>query len=98
MNATEMAGWVRYWGNSKRGVSIDQINSIEDLRIARKHCSVMRLGLFTNVSDARLFSAVIADRVDRATMSVRKAAAEIGGTIEDVNDLLRRHGKQAADI
>lgn len=98
MPKTEIAAWVRTWGSSRRGVEIDLINSLDDLRDARRFCSVMRLGLFTYVSDETLFNAIVADRVTRGTMSVRRAAREIGGSVEDVSDVLVRHGHAPTDM
>ncbi len=62
MKQSEIKIWLNYWSHST--VNVDAIQSLEDVAIARRFCSVMRVGLFCYdlVSDEQIWDAIVAIR------------------------------------
>jgi nitroimidazol reductase NimA-like FMN-containing flavoprotein (pyridoxamine 5'-phosphate oxidase superfamily) len=54
--------WLRYW-QAANLVAVDEIRSFQDVYQARKYCSVMRDGVFAEVSDLQIWNALKEMRV-----------------------------------
>ena len=61
MIQADIQRWLRYWGASSKGVTVDAIQSLEDVVQARRFCEVMRVGVFHSdlVSDLQIWRALI---------------------------------------
>lgn len=57
MTQKEIQGWITYWQNAKM-VAIEQINALDQVHLARKYCSCMRVGVFAEVSDLAIWRAL----------------------------------------
>lgn len=57
MTQQAIQDWLRYWQNA-RMVAVDQINAFDQVHLARKYCSCMRVGVFADVSDLAIWRAL----------------------------------------
>lgn len=59
MRTQQIIEWLEYWNNAKM-VSIDRIRAFDQVHLARKYCSCMRSGRFTEdqVSDLQIWRAI----------------------------------------
>ncbi len=59
MKQKEIQEWLHYWQNAKM-VAIDEINSFDQVHLARKYCECMRVGVFSIdlVSDLMIWRAL----------------------------------------
>lgn len=57
MGKAKIKSWIQYWTNA-RMIAFGEIQSLADMTEARRWCSVMRLGVFSNVTDRQLWDAL----------------------------------------
>mgnify|MGYP001565510147 CR=1 FL=1 len=57
MTQQRIQEWLTYWTNA-RMVAIDQINAFDQVHLARKYCSCMRVGVFAGVGDLAIWRAL----------------------------------------
>lgn len=59
MKQAQIQAWLTYWQNAKM-VAIDEINAFDQVHLARKYCSCMRVGVFSLdlVSDLDIWRAL----------------------------------------
>ena len=57
LTKTDIENWLTYWHHAKM-VNFGAIIQPEHVAQARKFCSVMRLGVFMDVSDAAIWYAI----------------------------------------
>lgn len=57
MRLGETIEWIDYW-NRAHMVNVDAIQSVDDMHLARKHCSCMSHGLFYDVTDEEMWAAL----------------------------------------
>lgn len=59
MKQAEIIGWLEYWQNAAM-VAVDQICAFDQVHLARKYCSCMRLGAFSPdlVTDLQIWRAL----------------------------------------
>ncbi len=71
MKQAEIIGWLEYWQNAKM-VDVGQINAFDQVHLARKYCSCMRIGVFSPdlVTDLDIWRALLVVRL--ATSGTRK--------------------------
>lgn len=65
--------WLEYWGRSV--VALKEIHSVEDMGLARKFVREMNGGLFWQVSDSRLWDALVSLRSHQFHEAECEAAA-----------------------
>ncbi len=61
MTEARIQDWLRYW-HAARMVAVDQICAFDQVYEARKYCSCMRVGVFTDVTDLQIWRALTALR------------------------------------
>ena len=61
MTTADIQRWIAYWTNGN-AVNFAAITSLADMTEARRWCSVMRRGVFSNVTDDQLWNALQAQR------------------------------------
>ena len=61
MKLSDHFKWIDYW-SAAHMVNVDAIQSLEDMREARRFCSCMSHGLFWDISDEQFWSALQAFR------------------------------------
>ena len=63
MRQAEIIGWLQYWQNAEM-VAVDEINAFDQVHLARKYCSCMRVGVFSPelVTDLDIWRAVLVMR------------------------------------
>lgn len=59
MKQAEIIRWLQYWKNAKM-VAVDEISAFDQVHLARKYCSCMRVGVFSPdlVSDLQIWRAL----------------------------------------
>ena len=58
MNTNEIQKWLKYFQNAGI-VDVDAILAFDQVYEARKYCSCMRNGVFTDVSDLKIWNALV---------------------------------------
>ena len=57
MTQQEIQGWLNYWQNA-RMVAVENICAYDQVHLARKYCEVMRVGVFSDVTDLQIWNAL----------------------------------------
>ena len=57
LKTSEIQTWLDYWQRS-RAVAVDQILAFDQVHEARRFCSVMREGIFADVTDLQIWRAL----------------------------------------
>jgi len=57
MTKQSIKDWLIYWNNAGM-VAIDEIRAFDQVYLARKYCRCMRVGVFTDVTDLRIWNAL----------------------------------------
>lgn len=58
MRQHKIQEWLAYWRTAGM-VDVDQINAFDQVPLARKYCSCMRLGVFAGVTDLAIWRALV---------------------------------------
>lgn len=61
LTQNEIKSWLSYWAASK-SVSVENIRAFDQVHLARKYCEVMRVGVFTDVTDLQIWNALVSMR------------------------------------
>lgn len=61
MTRSEIQGWLTYWTNANM-VSVDAIKAFDQVALARRFCSCMRSGVFSEITDLQIWRALTAMR------------------------------------
>jgi hypothetical protein len=83
MKQAEIIRWLGYWQNANM-VAVDEINAFDQVHLARKFCSRMRVGVFAPdlVSDLQIWRALQAMRGDHRNLD---PLAPLTGSIDDLS-------------
>ena len=57
LTQTEIKTWLNYWDKAEM-VAVDNIRAFDQVYQARKFCSCMRTGVFSDVTDLQIWNAI----------------------------------------
>ena len=64
MAQQQIKAWLSYWSAAKM-VAVDEIRAFDQVHLARKFCSCMRVGVFSDVTDLQIWRALMALRSEQ---------------------------------